>query len=253
MNHFDHGSIKPYCILNFILNTTSVLYFADNSRSVNVTGFKRMNVYFTVFVNQFCTKRADFFGNQLAQNLCGVCCTGRVILKAVLIQKFCTGTVCQYQTVSGCSVVVRSGESLIVHASGTTGCNNNNLCLCNADFTGFHIHKDCTRSFALVIFNQFDCTGKINYGNAVCTVKGFVAQGTHDFCTGVVLACMHTFAACSATVSGNHSTVSFLVKFNAKVVQPFDNRGSFVYQCVYQFGFSVKVSAAKGIKVVLCG
>ena len=251
MNHFNHRSVKPYSILNIVFNAASFTNFADNTRSVNVACFKRMNVNFAVFIDKFCTKRAHFFCYKFTKNLSRVSSSSRVILQRILIQKFCTGTVSHNKTVSCCTIMVRSRESLIVHSSCTTSCNNYYFCFCNANFVCFHINKNSTASFTFVIFDDFNCRSKINYSDIVLSVESFIAQSTHDFCSRIVFAGMHTFAASSATMSCYHSSVSFLVKFNTKVIEPFDYRRSFVYKRIYKFWFSVKVTATITVKIVL--
>ena len=63
---------------------------------------------------------------------------------------------------------------------------------------------------------------------------------------------MHSFATGSASMSCNHCAVRHLVKFNAKIIEPFDYRWSLVYQCVYKFRLTVKMTATKSVKVMLC-
>ena len=56
VNHFDHRGVEPYSILYVVLYTAAVLYFADNAGCVYVACFKRVNVYFAVFVDELCAK-----------------------------------------------------------------------------------------------------------------------------------------------------------------------------------------------------
>ena len=138
-----------------------------------------------------------------------------------------------------------------MHSSGTTSCNNYNFCFCNTEFVCFHINKNSTASFTFVIFDDFNCRSKVYNSDIVLSVESFIAQSTHDFSTRIVFTSVHTFTASSTTVSCNHSTVSFLVKFNTKVVEPFNNRRSFIYQSVNKFRFSVKVTTAVTVKIML--
>ena len=183
MDHFDHWSVEPYCRLNIIFYTASVAYFLDDTRSVNVTSFKRVDVNFTILVDELCTKRANLFCNKLTEDLCWVCSTCRVILERILIKELCTCAVCHNKTVSCCTVVVRCWESLIVHASSSTSCDDYNLCLCNANFTSFNVFKNSTTNFSLVILDEFNCSCKVYNCNLVWAVENFVTECAHDFST----------------------------------------------------------------------
>ena len=66
----DHRSIQPYTFCsarNFY--TTSFAALTDNTGSVDITSFQRMDVSFSVCINQLCTYGTNFFCYQSTQDL----------------------------------------------------------------------------------------------------------------------------------------------------------------------------------------
>ena len=64
---------------------------------------------------------------------------------------------------------------------------------------------------------------------------------------------MHSLSGCTATVGGNHSSVSFLVKLNAKLGKPLNCLGSITHELGKQLSLSGKVSATECVNKVYCG
>ena len=49
----------------------------------------------------------------------------------------------------------------------------------------------------------------------------------------------------------DHGSVFFFIKFNAKIIQPFDGIRSFHYKSLYQLRLCSKMSAAKAVQIML--
>ena len=62
---------------------------------------------------------------------------------------------------------------------------------------------------------------------------------------------MHSLSGSTAAVCGNHGSVFCFIKFNTKVIEPFDGIRSFHYQSLYQFWFCSEMSAAKTVQIML--
>ncbi len=137
-----------------------------------------------------------------------------------------------------------------MHSACTTGSNNHNLCLCDQDLAGFHVHQNCTCAVTLIIHNQLDCRSKVNNRNL--TVQNLVTQGTHDLCTGIVLCSVHSLTRSTAAVSGNHVAFCVLIELNAQILEPFNAVRSFGNQLINQFLIRSKVAAAVAVQEVLC-
>ena len=113
-------------------------------------------------------------------------------------------------------------------ASCTAGGNYYSFCLCNSDFIGFHIKKNCTAGTTFIVQNKLDGCCKVNNRNF--PVKNLVPEGSHYFCPGIILCSVHSLAACSSSMGGNHGSVRSFVKFHSKVVEPLDSFGSLAYK-----------------------
>ena len=62
---------------------------------------------------------------------------------------------------------------------------------------------------------------------------------------------MHSLSGSTATVCSNHGSVFCFIKFNTKIVKPFNGIRSFHYQSLYQFRFCCKMSAAEAVQIML--
>ena len=246
----DHRSIQPNALTTRCIYLVATTAFPNNGCSGYVTGFQRVHENFALYVYQLCTQRTYLFGYQCTENLFWESSTRRVILQSVLFPQRSTNTICQYQTVSSCTIVVRSREALIVHSACTASCNDNNLCLCNQNFLGFHVQQNCTCTMTLVIQNQFNCRSEVDNRNL--TVQNFISQCPHDFCTGIVLCSMHSLSGSTTTMCGNHVAILVLIEFNAQLVQPLNAIRSFGYELINEFLVCCEVTAAVSIQKVLC-
>ena len=93
------------------------------------------------------------------------------------------------QAVGGCAVVIGGRETLIVHAAGPTRCKDHALCPDNDELKRLHIEENRACGIALVVLNNLDGGGELQ--DRDLSVQDFVAQGSHDFGTGIVLAGVH--------------------------------------------------------------
>ena len=148
--------------------------------------------------------------------------------------------------------MVRCRKALVVHASGSACRDDYDLRLCDSDLICLYVHENRSAGVSLVVLDDFYRGSKVNDRDFVRAVENLVAESAHDFGSRIVLACMHTLAARSASVCRDHRAVSFLVEFNAEVVQPFDYGRGLVYKSVDKLRLSVEVSAAESVKIVLC-
>ena len=140
-------------------------------------------------------------------------------------------------------------ESLIMHSSCTTCCDNNSFGSCNRVISCLHVQKNSTCNLSFVIFDQFYSRSKFYNRNSA--VDHFVTQRTHDLCSGIVLCSMHSLSGSSAAVCSYHSSVCIFIEFNTKLIQPFNCIRSFHYQSLYKFWFCSKMSAAKAVQIML--
>ncbi len=224
--------------------------FTDNRGSGDVTSFQRVHEGFTVAVDQHSAQGTNLFGDQCAENLCRVSGTSGVILEGVGVQQFCASTVTQNQTVSGSTVVVGGGETLVVETACATSCHDDSFGFCHQNLASFHVQQNSASTLAVGILNQFDSCSEVHHRDL--TVQDFVTESTHDFCAGVVLSCVHSLARSTATVGGDHATVFVLIELNAQFRQPTDGIGSFGNQLVQQVFLCGKVTATESIQEVLC-
>ena len=81
MNHLNHRSVEPDCVLNLVVDSASVAHFLDDSGCVHVACLKRMDVDLSVLVDKLCAERAYFLSNELSENLCRICGSSRVVLQ----------------------------------------------------------------------------------------------------------------------------------------------------------------------------
>ena len=147
--------------------------------------------------------------------------------------------------------MVRGREALVVHTTCTAGCNDDSLCLGDHKLLGLHVHKYCSRALTVLVKDQLDSCGKVDYGDL--KVEDLITKSSHDLRAGIVLRGVHTLARGSASVSGYHSSVGSLIELDAQLVEPVDGVRSFVYQLIKQLGLCGKVSAAESVDVVNCG
>ena len=94
-----------------------------------------------------------------------------------------------------------------------------------------------------------DGGGKIHDRNPA--VQHFVPQCPHDFGAGIIFGGVHTLAAGSASVRGNHGAVRLFVKFHTEPVQPQDGIRRFGDQFAQQFGFCRKMPAPESVQIML--
>ena len=196
------------------------------------------------------TEAAYLFRNKRAENLSGFGNARGVVLKGVGVQQACSCAVSKYQAVCRCTVMVAGGETLVMQSACAAGTNDYRLCASNLDFLGFHVHQHRTCGMTFVVLDDFDCCGEVHHWDTA--VKHLVAQSTHNFRAAVVLAGVHTFAACSAAVSGNHVAVGVFVKHYAEVAEPHYCVGCFVHQLFKQFGLCGEVTATECVEIVDC-
>ena len=66
----DHRSIQPYTLSStWNFNTTAFLTLTDNTGSIYVTGFQRMNISFSVCIYKLCTNGTNLLCYQGTKNL----------------------------------------------------------------------------------------------------------------------------------------------------------------------------------------
>ena len=160
----DHRSIQPYTFSStWNFNATAFLTLADNTRSIYVTGFQRMDISFSVCIYKLCTNGTNLLCYQGTKDLCRIDRTCWMILDRILVKKGSACSVSKHESVSSCSVVIGGRESLIMHSSCTTGCNYNCFCSCNGIVSGFHVEKNCTSSLTFFILQKFYSGGKFHY------------------------------------------------------------------------------------------
>ena len=189
----NHRSIQPYTFQSARnLYSTAFLTLTDNTGSIDVTGFQRVNIGFSVCIYKLRANGTNFLCYQCAKDLGRINGTSWMVLDGILIKKGSTCSVTKYKTICGCAVVVRGRESLIVHSSCSAGCNDNCFCSCNGVIAGFHIKKNSTCSLSFFIFQKFYSGSKFYYRNA--KVQNLVTDSTHDFRSGIILCSMHSLS-----------------------------------------------------------
>ena len=159
VKQIDHRGIQPYSLALRSLNALVAVVgaFTNNACCGYVTGFQRMHESFAVYVYEHCAKRTYFLSYQSTEDLGRVSSSGRMVLNGILIQKRSTCTVSEDQTVSGCTVMVRGWEVVVVKASCTTSCNDNCFCFCYLILSGLHVLKNSTGNLSLIVFDQLYC------------------------------------------------------------------------------------------------
>ena len=246
----NHRSIQPYTFQSARnLYATAFLTLTDNTGSIDVTGFQRVNIGFSVCIYKLRANGTNFLCYQCAKDLGRINGTSWMVLDGILIKKGSTCSVTKYKTICGCAVVVRGRESLIVHSSCSAGCNDNCFCSCNGVIAGFHVKKNSTCSLSFFIFQKFYSGSKFYYRNA--KVQNLVTDSTHDFRSGIILCSMHSLSGGSTTVRGDHGSIVFFVELNAKIIQPFNCIRSFHYKSLYQLWLCSKMSAAEAVQIML--
>ena len=248
--NFDHRSIQPYTFQS-TRNFYAAAFFAltDNTGSIYVTSFKRMDICFSVCIDKLCANGTNLFCYQSTHNLRRIDCSCWMILDRILIKKGSTCSVSKYKSVCSCTVVVRCGESLIMHSSCTTCCDYNCFCSCNRIISCFHVKENCTCNLSFFIFEKFHSGSKLNYRDT--KIDHFVSDSTHNLRSGIILSSMHSLSGSTAAVCGNHSSVFCFIKFNTKVIKPLNGIRSFHYQSLYKFRFCCKMSAAEAVQIML--
>ena len=252
VDQLDHWSIQPYSLALWSLNALVAVVgaLADDACCRYITGFQRMHECFAVYVYEHCAQRTYFLGYQSTEDLSRVSSSGRMVLNGILIQKRSACTVSKDQTVSGCTVMVGCREVVVVKTSRTTCCDDNGFCLCYLVLASLHVLENSTCNLSLIVFDQLYCGRELDHRNTA--VDDFITQCSHDLCSRVVTACMHTFSGSSAAVCCYHTAVLIFIKHNAQVFQPGDCIRSFHYELAEQFRSCSKVSAAECIEIMLC-
>ena len=159
--NLNHRSVQPYSLFsarNFY--AAAFLTFTDNAGRIDVTGFKRMDIRLALCIDKLRSYGTNLLCNKRPQNLGRINSACRMILDRILIQKLCSCTVAQNQSVCSCAIVVGCRKSLIMHTSRTACCDDNSLCLCHKIVSGFHIQKNGSRCLALVIL--ISSTAEVN-------------------------------------------------------------------------------------------
>ena len=155
-NQFNHRRIQPYSLLSSRhFYSTSFSALPDNTGCIHVTCLQWMNISFTLCIYQLCSNGTDFFCYQCSKNLRWIYCSCRMVLNGILIQKRCSCTVSQNKSICGSTVMIGCRESLIMHSSCTTSCNDNCFGSCNGIVSGFHIQKNGSCHLSLLIFQKF--------------------------------------------------------------------------------------------------
>ena len=114
--------------------------------------------------------------------------------------------------------MVGGREVLVVQTSRTAGGDDDGLCTCDHVVAGLHVEENSARYLTLFVLDELNSRGKLNDRDAA--VNNFVAQGTHDLCTGVVLASVHSLSGGAAAVGRDHRAVRRFIKLYAKAGQP---------------------------------
>ena len=208
-----------------------------------------MHERFTIYVDEHCTEGTNLLRYECAVDLCRERNAGRVILNGILIQQRSACTVAEHKAIGRCAVMVGGREVLVVQTSRTAGGDDDGLCTCDHVVAGLHVEENSARYLALFVLDELNSRGKLNDRDAA--VDNFVAQGTHDLCTGVVLAGVHSLSGGAAAVGGDHGAVFGLIEHNAELVQPLDGVRSFHNKAAQQFRAGSEVAAAERVEVML--
>ena len=154
---FDHRSVKPYTFQsarNFY--ATAFFTFTDNTGSIYVTGFKGMDISFSVCIDKLCANGTNLLCYQSTHDLGRINCSCWMVLDRILIKKGSTSPISKYKSVCSCAIMVRCRESLIMHSSCTTCCDYNSFGSCNRIISCFHVKKNCTCNLSFFIFQKFN-------------------------------------------------------------------------------------------------
>ena len=251
MDNFNHRSIEPksYAVQCFNAFATSSTFTNDGSCGY-VAGFQRMHECFAFAINKLSTQGAYFFSYQCTVNLCRIRYAGGMVLDCVFINQGSACTVSHNQTVSSCTVVVRSRETLVMQATCTTSCHDYGFSTNNNMFIAIVVKENSACALACFVQNKFNCRSKFKHFYAA--VLYFVTKNTHNFCTGVVSTSMHSFTRSAATVGSNHGTVGFFIEHYAHFIKPINSKGAFSYQFFKKFRNIFVVTATKSVKVMDC-
>ena len=169
-------------------------------------------------------------------------------MDCVFVNQRSACTISHNKTVCSCTVVVRSWEALVMQATCTTSSHNYSFSTNNNMFIAIVVKQNCACTLASFVQNKFDCRSK--FQNIYTAVLYFVTKNTHDFCTGVVSASVHSFTRSTATVGSNHGTVSFFIEHNAHFVQPINSQRALSYKFFQKFGNIFVVTATKSVKIM---
>ena len=246
----DDRSVKPYAVAVLCLHAVALRALADDGSSLDVTGLKRVNEDVAILVDDLRAERTNLLCNERAVDLIRECSARRMILQRVLIEKLCACSVAEDKTISCCAVVVRCREALIMHTARTACSKDDRLRADNDQLHCLHVEEDSACRVAILVLDDFNRGGELD--DRDLTVQNLIAECTHDLHAGVIAACVHSLAGCSAAVCRDHAACLVLIKLATEIVEPLNVLRSLCDELCDKLLLRHEMAAAVRIKEMLC-